>query len=183
MIENIIAERYARALLSLAQDKGPESLDAFGLELQTFLSCCEETPELLTTLGDRYQDLFARERIVDQVASKAGFSTEVKNFIKLLVHKGRISLLATVVEEYVKLAHTAQGRLVMKVVSATTLSDDVYQSLVKEFQRQFQKQMVLKTSLSPDVLGGVRVHVGDCVYDYTVSHQIEKFKQTLLDHA
>ena len=182
MIETIIAERYARALVSLAQDKGLESVDQIAGQLENFCKLCDATPELLPTLSDRYQDLFARERIVAEIATQAGCDEIVKNFFKLLVHKGRINLIAVITAEYVKLAHLAQGRLVMKVVSAQNLSDDMYQNIQQMFAKQFQKIMVLQKQILPEVLGGVRVHIGDRVYDSTVSHQIEKVKQSMLEN-
>lgn len=181
MIETMISERYARALIGLAQDQGVEAIDRFGAELEMFCKLCDATPELLPTLGERYNDLFARERIVAQIADQSGFDETVKNFLKLLVHKGRINLIAVVASEYVKLAHAAQGRLVMTVVSAQGLTDTLYQNIQELFAKKFQKTMVLQKQILPEVLGGVRVHIGDRVYDSTVSHQIDKVKQSMLE--
>ncbi len=181
MIETMIAERYARALISLAQDKGVEAIDRFASEIEKFCKLCDDTAELLPTLSDRYHDLFARERIVAEIATQSGFDETIKNFLKLLVHKGRINLIHVVATEYVKLAHLAQGRLVMTVVSAQNLAEPLYQSNQEMFAKKFQKTMVLKKQILPEVLGGVRVHIGDRVYDSTVSHQIDKVKQSMLE--
>lgn len=177
MIENVISERYARALLQIAREKN--AIDAFGKELKTFEGFCKDNRELLKNLSDRYNDLFARERIVAQIADKAGFAIEIKNFLKILVHKGRIGLIATICDEYEKLAHAAMGRLVMKVVSAEELESHVYDDLLKIFGEAHKKEMVLKKQLLPDVIGGLRIHVGDRVHDFTVSHQIEKMKMAM----
>lgn len=181
MIENMIAQRYARALISLASDKGGDAIDRFGGQLASFCKLCEENQTLLSTLSDRYQDLFARERVATQIAQQMSFDDVIVNFLKLLIHKGRMQLVAVVSEEYNMLAHEAQGRLVMKVVSAQNLSDELYANLQDVFAKKFNKQMVLKKQILPEVLGGVRVHIGDLVYDSTVSQQIENVTQSMLE--
>lgn len=179
MIETIIAERYARALISLAKENGKPVIDRFANELSQFVSLCQSHAGLLPTLSDRYHDLFARERIVADLADKAQFDPIVKNFLKLLIRKGRMALIATISQEYQTLAHREMGRLVIKVVSAEPLNDQLYQEISDVFAKTNARQVVLEKQVLPDVMGGVRVHVGDRVYDGTLRHQMEKIKQSL----
>lgn len=178
MIENVIAQRYARALIGIAAEQN--AIDEYGKQLHTFAGFCKENRDLLKSLSDRYNDLFARERIVAEIADKAGFAEPVKNFLKLLVHKGRIALFHFVAEEYDVLAHEKMGRVVMKVVSAKELSDSVYDDLLQTFKQRLNKETVLKKQILPDVIGGLRVHIGDRVFDYTVRSQIDRVKQAML---
>lgn len=180
MIEHNIAKRYARALLSVALGESRENVDKYGDELVTFAAACRSHAALLDTLSNRYFDMFARERIVDALAAKLSLAVSVKNFIKLLIHKGRIGLFPAVVTEYLALAHGVMGREIMTVVSAAPLPEAQYGELGETFAKITGKKMVVERKTLPEVLGGVRVHIHDKVYDYTVKNQIEQMKQRML---
>lgn len=180
MIEQSIAKRYARALISVATQSSKNDIDVYGQQIDLFDKTCRDNPILLSTLSERYFDMFARERVIDNLAQKMALADAVRNFLKLLVRKGRIELLHEINLAYAALAHDMMGREVMTVVSAVTLKDEQYASLESVFSRKTGKKMVVERKNSPDVLGGVRVHIRDTVYDYTVKNQLEQMRQKLL---
>ncbi len=134
----------------------------------------------MPTLANPHFDLFARERIIDSLAQKMALSDNIKNFLKLLIKKSRMNLFSFVCDEYHALANDIMGRVVMTVVSAVDLPDAQYDTLKKLFSDVTGKAMVVKRRTDPDILGGVRVHVKDKVYDYTIASQLEKMKQSML---
>lgn len=180
MIEAIIAKRYARALLSLATQKDKATIDLFGTQLQNLQRLCQENDALLRTLSNRYFDLFARERIIEAISMKLGFAPEVKNFIKLLIRKGRIGIFPFVLQEYKTLANERMNRQPMTVISTVALPENELKNLARVFSKRFDKEMIVNQKVDPKLLGGVRVHIGDKVYDYTLKNQIERLKQRLV---
>lgn len=179
MIEAMVAKRYARALLDLALEGGNKTVDAYAGQLKKFQSLCDLHPEFLPTLANHHFDLFARERIVNQIAKQLGFDERFCNFLKLLIHKGRIELFAFVLEAYNTLANEATKRSILKVVSASELPEKDYQNLVEHFQRETGREIILVKNIDPTLLGGVRVHLGDRVYDYSIKGQLERLKERL----
>lgn len=179
MIEAMIAKRYARALLDLAQQQGPKQVDLYGQQIQAFCQTCRTNPVLLTTLANSHFDLFARERIVTQVAKKLELSEHVLNFLKLMVHKGRASLFNFVSDEYTRLANALLGRTELTVVSAVELPEATLKQLVEHFHRESGHEILLRKKTDSRLLGGIRVHLGDKVYDYTLQGQLEQLKQQL----
>lgn len=180
MSESHIAKRYARALFALAVEQSSESVDDYGRQLEIFVKACRAEPALLNTLANRYFDLSARDRIIDAVVVKLALDTNVGNFLKLLVHKGRASLVREIVEAYQNLAHVHNNREVMMVVSALELPDQQYEAIRERFALLTGKTMVLSKKTLPSVLGGARVHIRDKVYDYTVKNQLERLKEKML---
>lgn len=178
MIENSIAKRYARALISVARDE--KRVDEFGAELTSFYEACLQTQGVFDVLSNRHLDLVARLRAVNQISVKLGLAVAVKNFLKLLLKKGRFDLLPIVVSEYGVIAHKVMGRVVMQVVSATPLETSQYGDLERHFSQASGRQMVVKKVLNPAVLGGVRVHIGDQVFDYTIAKQMETLGNRML---
>jgi F-type H+-transporting ATPase subunit delta len=178
VIENSIAKRYARALIAVAQDE--KRVDEWGAELASFYEACLQTKGAFDVLGNRHLDLVARLRAIDQISAKLGLGVSVKNLLKLLLKKGRFDLLSVIVSEYGVIAHKVMGRIVMQVVSAMPLEASQYDDLQRHFSQVSGRKMVVKTVLNPTVLGGVRVHIGDQVYDYTIAKQMETLGNRML---
>lgn len=181
MIEHSISKRYARALISVATGESLSTVDEYGRQLASFSEACQLNANLLQTLSNPHFEPQARERIIDGVAGKLELSRPVTNFLKLLVRKGRAQYFMTILQEYQNFAHELMNREVMTVVSATDLAQDQYDTLVGLFGKVTGKSMVLKRQKQPSVLGGVRVHIRDRIYDYTIKNQLEQMKQRLLN--
>ena len=181
MIEHSISKRYARALISVATDESLNTVDEYGRQLATFSEACQLNANLLQVLSNRHFDFQARERVISSLASKLSLSLSVTNFLKLLVRKGRIQFFTNIFEEYQNFAHELMNREVMTVVSAVDLAQDQYDTLAGLFGKVTGKSMVLKRQKQPGVLGGVRVHIRDKIYDYTIKNQLEQMKQRLLN--
>ena len=74
----------------------------------------------------------------------------------------------------------------MKVVSAevTTsipLVEDREQEIVKSLERMTGRQIVMETRVDPSLIGGVITKIGSVVYDGSVSRQLAKLKQQLVE--
>ena len=178
MIEGSIAIRYARALIELA--KQDNQIDVFAAQLKGFLDYCTESKYLLSTLSEKGYDVGSRLRIIENIAQKSGFHTHVKNFLKLLLGKGRVALISLIYDEYCQMANEIMDRCPMTVLSAVELPVEQYQEMMDFFGKKNKKNMILNKKISPDVLGGVCVTIGDQIYDYTLSRQLSDLKQGMI---
>ena len=177
MIERGIAKRYARALLAVAKEQGQDKIDIYGDQIKAINEgFSADGRRILNALSDRYVDIFAREKAVAKVAEQAGADQNIGNFLKLLIRKGRISLFNEITEAYDSLAHEELGRELMTVVSAKELEGALYDKLTTIFAKVYGKTMVLKKEIKPELVGGLRVHVRDQVFDNTVTTQIDRIK-------
>lgn len=177
MIETTIASRYARALVLLAQEQN--KVDAFLDELRTFINLNQTCSELLPTLANKGFDMSARIRVLDNLFLKMNLSDNVKTFLKLLVRKGRVELISLVVDEYARMADKLLGRCPMIVLSAVELPQTQYEELISVFEKRFGKKMILNKKIDVSVMGGARVQVGDQIFDYTLSRQLNDLKQKM----
>lgn len=177
MIERTIAIRYARALLSLAKQEN--KIDLFGKELTSFCQMCQGLPDLQRVLDNRNHAVAKRMRIVIAIAQKEGWDPLVQNFLKLLIQKGRLSLINLIQSSFEDMAMRAQGKVPLEVVSAAELPEEQYKNLVRVFENKTQKTVVLRKKINPTVLGGVQVKLDDQLFDLTLRHQLNKLGQNL----
>jgi len=176
VIEGTISKRYARALIGLAEDQ----VDEFGKQIKAILDVCVEDPNIMFALSNAGYSIAIRQKIVDQMFENKGVHQHIKNFIKILIQKSRMELLPLIYEEYLKMADDIANRLQMTVVSAVELPHDQYQSLVNYFSERFKKEIILNKKIDADVLGGVKVQIGDQIFDYTLGRQLFELKQRMI---
>ena len=81
--------------------------------------------------------------------------------------------------EYQKVAASVAGENVATVRVARALSDAERQRLADTLSRQYGRPVHLNTIVDPDVLGGIRVEIGDDVIDGTVSARLDDARRLL----
>ena len=83
------------------------------------------------------------------------------------------------VDEYQKLAARHRRRLVALVTVARQLDDGQAQRLADALSSQYDRPVHLNTLVDPDVIGGIRVEIGDDVIDGTVASRLDDARRRL----
>ena len=164
-------ERQAvRAQLLAAERDGV--LDETEDELFRFARVVESDPELRNAFSDRAMPLGARQDLVsDLLNGRAGAAT-VDLARRAVVARERT--FAHTIEGYVDLAAAQKNRVVATVRVARPLNDDQKRRLQAALSRQVGRDLVLQEVIDPDVLGGVRVELGDEVVEGTVAGRLDE---------
>ena len=175
----ILAERYARALLDVAIDKGLDATAIAG-ELETVASVVAEHPSLAEALGSPSIAPETRVAILHDVLSRGQVSDATRNLLQLLVERERIAMLSLVATQYRRLLQEHHRIQPGEVKSAVELNDDQRKRLADSLGRALGKTMELDYSVDRDLLGGVVVRIGNRVYDASVITQLQRFKDQAL---
>lgn len=178
MIERTISLRYARALLQIAKEAN--AVDDYARQLTDFCSLCQQYPDLMAALSVKGFGHVNRLNVLNAVLEKSEYADHFRNFLRLLVKKSRIHLLDTLCEQYIILADAVMGRCQMTVTSSVDLQEKQYGELLDLFGSRTGQKMVLNKKIDPSVLGGIRVQIGDRVYDNTIKYQLKNLKERML---
>jgi F-type H+-transporting ATPase subunit delta len=92
---------------------------------------------------------------------------------------GRHRSFGAAVEYYIKIAADRRDRFVATVRSAKPLSDSERGRLADVLRNQYGRQVHLNMVVDPDVLGGLRVEIGDEVIDGTVATRLDEARRRL----
>lgn len=172
-----LARRYAKALLDLASeegvaDKSQEALDA----LAQALGFKEEIGQyLLSPLLPANR----RRSAAVAVARELGAPALVGKFVDLLARKGRLDLAPEIASAYRDLADRRSGRVRATVTSPQPLSAQVREALHRKLSEISGGDVVLEIEEDPEILGGIKVRMGDVVYDASVRRQLETLRERL----
>jgi F-type H+-transporting ATPase subunit delta len=175
MKNTAVAKRYAEALYSVASERG--QADAVEQDLKGILEVLNSHPELVNILEHPGISIDAKKKQVAELF-QGRVSDLVLNFLNLLFDRRRQDAIAEMYKEYVELANAARGRIKAEVESAVPLSEEELNELKSKLGAN-GKQVDVATKVNPALIGGLKVRVGDRVFDYTVSGQLERFRQTL----
>ncbi len=164
-----IARPYAEAVFKLAKTSG--SLPAWSEMLQ-LLAAIAMDEQIKVLIGN---PKVPPKRLGELLLGICGdkLTDEGRNFVLLLAENGRIEVLPEVSEMFEQLKTRHDGVLDAKVISAFAMSDAQLKDLVADLEARFKRKIEAKVSIDPELIGGVKVEVGDEVLDASVRAKLE----------
>ncbi|MEN3585285.1 F0F1 ATP synthase subunit delta [Streptomyces sp. ZYX-F-203] len=156
--------------LTAAQRDG--TLDDVEDELFRFGRIVASSPELRAALTDREAPASAKAGLLGTLlGGRAKPGTE--RLVTRLVTAPRGRSLETGVESLSRLAAERRDRMVAVVTSAVPLSDPQKRRLGAALAGLYGRPLHLNLDVDPEVLGGIRVRVGDEVINGSIADRIE----------
>ena len=101
------------------------------------------------------------------------------NLIKLLVEYDRLALLPEIAGIYEELKAQDEGTLDAEITAAAALSDAQVKTLVDQLQKKFGKKVDASVNVDPEIIGGIKIVVGDTVIDASVRGRLQELAYTL----
>ncbi|GAA1101275.1 MULTISPECIES: F0F1 ATP synthase subunit delta [Kitasatospora] len=161
----------------IAADKAG-ALDDVEDELFRFGRVVAGSHELRAALTEPKADAAAKAALVKKLLGGRANAGTVRLVVSLVTApRGRS--LEQGLESYSKLAAARRGRVVALVTSAVPLSDRQKERLAAALAGLYGKQIHLNIDVDPEVVGGVKVQIGDEVIDGTVVSRLEGARQGL----
>jgi len=165
-----------RALLASAERAG--HIDSVEDELFRFERVVAADTELRDTLSSRNTDGEGKARIV-RTLLEGKASPETIQLAEQAVRVPRGRRLDTVLETYLRLASERRDELTALVTSAVALDEQQRARLASALERTYGKRVTLQSVVDPQVVGGIRVQVGDEVVDGTVVRRLDAVRRDL----
>lgn len=177
MKHTIVAERYAEALFSLAQELKQE--DAWGENLQALLELLAEHTELQKFLLHPVVHKKDKHEVLNQLFS-GKLPTELLNFLHLLVDKKRENYFKEIALEYQRLLNQMHKKVVAEVVTAIPLASKTEAKLKTQLEQYLGQSVEMHCETEPSILGGFQVKIGDRMIDGSLKTQLAGLAQALV---
>jgi F-type H+-transporting ATPase subunit delta len=171
-----IARPYAEALASTASKdeiaKWSEHLDVLAqMAAHSELSSLANNPNV--TQGQMADILLS--------GLKGDLPPAFKNFINLLTVNHRIAALPEIAKQFEEIKNSLEGSAEIMITSAFPMEDDEIKNLISSISKRFGNKSLKPTiTVDPELIGGVKVQVGDEVLDSSVKSRLEAMRATLL---
>lgn len=172
-----ISKRYAKAIFDIALEEG-KSDEYFG-ELKGFNDLLGQNASLKGFMANPVFAKADKTVVLDQVADKAALSPVMRNFLRILIDKGRIGSLAEIQDWYQESLDKISGRVRVHVTSAYKLSDDLAEKLRLKMEEVTGKKVEMNVERDQSLIGGIVVKVGDTLYDGSIRAQLNNIRELL----
>ena len=104
----------------------------------------------------------------------------VRNFLKLLAEKGRISEVEEIARELDRLVAREQGELRVELTTAQELSDEEASRIVDQIAKASGRKVEATRSVDPDLIGGIVLQAGSFRLDASVRGRLNRLRQDLV---
>jgi F-type H+-transporting ATPase subunit delta len=179
MSDRISAARYARALFDVVHQQQVDASEV-QQQLSAVVSAVGEHPELSRVLTSRSVPDAARRQIIVAIGEKLGVSTPVGKLLALLADRRRLDLLPDLAAVYTERLLEHQNVVQADVTTAAPLGADATEAIKASLASATGKQITMRVSVDPSLLGGVVARVGSTVYDGSVRTQLKKMRDQLV---
>ena len=170
-----IARPYAEALYKAA----PAADRANWLGQLQAVAAVAADPQL-KSLADNPKVLPAQVFDVIVGAAKVTLAPALDNFLRTVLDNGRLAALPTMFEQFQALVQASQGVSEARIYSAYPVDAAQLADILGPLEKRFGRKLEAKVELEPELIGGVRVVVGDEVLDTSVKARLERMKVALL---
>lgn len=172
---NTIARPYAEAAFRLADGAG--KLTEWSAALAN-LAAVAADPRVRAAAGDPN---LSAERVAGLfIGILAGkLSGEAENFVRVLAENGRLDVLDEIRDQYEVLKNEREGVVEAEVLTAFEMDQAQLADLVSRLEKSTGRKVKARVSLDKELIGGVKVVLGDKVIDGSARAQLGALEAAL----
>ncbi len=179
MIGNTLARRYARAIFDLSAKTGLPEQEKVGADLQKLCSAIGASRHLEQVFTAPVFSSEEKRNLLEKFSRELGLGASLRNFCCLLVDKGRMNQLPAIATVYSELLDTQKGIIRGELTTAVELDSDKRKKVREQLEKQAGRPLELSFSVDENILGGVKLKVGDSVMDASLRAQLSILKDNI----
>ena len=180
MTNKTAAARYARALLDVAI-KEKADLERIEQELADFARLLDAQPALEKVLLNPAVPVSRKRAVVVELTKLGKLSPIVAKLLALLAERDRLILIPDLVASYRDRLADYRKIVRAEVTTAAPLAPDRVQQIQKSLADVTGRTVSLQARVDPSIVGGLVARVGSVVYDGSVTRQLEKLRERLIE--
>ena len=169
-----IATRYAKAWMGrVLQENTLESALADASLLDETL---KSSRELNLFLKSPIHGKDTKRQILSAIFGTS-LSKGTEELLDLMIRKGRAGTIQDVSRAFMRMDKEAAGLLDVQIETAVDLTTKDVEDLTSALSKLTGKTVTSHTEVKPELIGGVKVRIGDKVIDGSVKHQLERLRR------
>ena len=172
-----LAGRYAAALYALAHEQG--ALDQTIEQIAALGRLIKESQPLAALIANPLTDAGKAGKALDEALAAQGVSTLVRHFVGVVAANRRLRDLPMLIQGFGAYAAAKRGEAVAVVTSAHALSDTQRAQLTARLAEAGHGTVRLIEKLDAGLLGGLRLQIGDKLYDTTLKSRLNRLNYSL----
>ena len=168
-----IASVYGRSLFEVGKEQ--DNLDVLKEQLDQFADELDSNRDLQVFFFSPYFSSQEKKEAVGKVLE--GADEYFVRFLELLAERHRLPAVFRIRREFDRLWAEENKQLPVTVTSAVELDKATVDDLGKKIEEQTGQTIDLTANVDPDLIGGLRMQVGNMVYDATIRGRLDKLRR------
>lgn len=170
-----LARPYASAVFKRAKET--QSASQWSQNL-AFLSAVVKNKDISALVDNPRVN---KERLLTLILdiTEGQVNEENENFLKLLIHNNRLSLLPSITSLFEALKADDEGYVEVEVLSAYALSKEAKHDLTTTLEKTLGKKIHMNVTVDKSLIGGVLVRAGDRVIDGSIRGRLQQLAKRL----
>jgi len=170
-----LADRYAKSLVDLAQEKN--QLETVYADMKYLQAVCKQSREFTNLLRSPVINSDIKEKIVSAVISK-NVGELSAGFIHLLVKKGRESILPEIAFSVIEHYNEIKGIHIVKLTTATEASEALKTSVINKIKADTPFQLIeLETVVNEKLIGGFQLEYNGNLVDASIARDLRDIQK------
>ncbi|MEQ6376997.1 F0F1 ATP synthase subunit delta [Bacillaceae bacterium S4-13-58] len=177
MSNPVVAKRYAVALFQIGKEKS--MLEILEEELRTVREVFVTNDKLLPYLNHPGVSRERKHQLLDTAFK--GISKEIRNTLALLVDRRREDSVVDMIQFFMEQSNDYRNIADADVYSVRELTNDEKKELEQIFTAKSNKSSIrIRTIIDPSIIGGVKLKIGNRIYDGSISGKLARIERSLL---
>ncbi len=175
-----IAQVYAKSLYELANDAGGrDKIVELAEELDQICELARSDRTFSEFLASPIIGTKARGESLRRIFD--GRITDLAlRFLLVLNKKSRLRRLESISAAFDQLVHEAFGRVEVDIYTPGPLGSDQIETIKQRIQAALNKEPVVHAYTDDQMIGGVKLRIGDQLIDGSVASRLRRLRQSLL---
>jgi F-type H+-transporting ATPase subunit delta len=175
----IIAKRYAKALVQLAEEK--KTIDKTQGDLAAFVGAVDSLPDLQKLLASPVFTPENKKAVIKELAAKLKMDQVTQRFVEHLAETGRIRYIKDVFEAFREILAERTNRAMAKLTTAAAISAADLADIKKKLEKLTGKQVDIDAQVDASLIGGAKAQIGSTIYDGSIKNQLSKMRSQLMN--
>ncbi len=173
----IIAKRYAKALVQLAEEK--KTIEKTRADIAAFVAAVNEHPALQKLFASPVFTPENKKAVIRELAGKLGMQPSSQRFVEHLAETGRIRYVREVFEAFQEILAERTNRAMARLTTAVAIGPADLADIKKKLEVLTGKQVDIDAKVDAALIGGAKAQIGSTVYDGTIKNQLNKMRSQL----
>ena len=170
-----IGKEYGKALFMLTEELG--NTEAVLQDVLAAAEIFKKNPDYAKLLDT--PAVAKSEKLLLAAEAFAPLDESVANLIKILCERHSTHAFVDVSKTYLSLYNESRGIEEVEAVSAVAMSDEQCAHLTEKLSAMTGKKIILKNTVSPEILGGLKLRYSGIQLDGSIKTRLDKFEKSL----
>ena len=172
---NELSIRYGQALFSLASDKNKVS--EYQSEMKAWEEIFKDNEEIYQILQSAFISQTERKEILKKTLK--GMNEDILHLFFVIIDNNRVDLIPDIFIAFNSLCNDYNGVKEGIIYSAFALKKEQISQIEKKISALEENKVELRNQIDKSLIGGVKVVIGDHIYDDSIKHHIDELKTDL----